>query len=77
MDMITDATLSDVPVLIARHTTHTAMELITNMTPKLNIDDTGTYLQILFFSISSPIYILTISSLPQNLLNLQAVLRQL
>ena len=75
MDMITDATLSDVPVLIARHTTHTAMELITNMTPKLNIDDAGTYLQILFLSISSPI--LTISSLPQNLLNLQAVLRQL
>ena len=41
MDMITDATLSDVPVLIARHTTHTAMELIANMTPKLNIHDTG------------------------------------
>ena len=57
------------------------MELITNMTPKLNIDDTGTYLQILFLStcISSPmyIYVLTISSMPQYLLYLQAVLRQL
>ena len=41
MDMITDPALSDVPVLIARHTTHHALELINNMTPKLNIDDTG------------------------------------
>lgn len=41
MDMISDPALSDVPVLIARHPTHAAMELINNMTPKLNIHDSG------------------------------------
>ena len=41
MDMLLDPNLTDVPVLIARQTTHSAMDKIMTMTPKLNIHDAG------------------------------------